>query len=192
MNHGWRRQSGLTLTELVIVGSLLTVISSVALEFFIRQYDFLQTSTAHTEVRTQAQLALDVMLQELRHGTRADIISPPNISIPAEPGNTQLTFYRPTDLDANGLIIDAAGDIEWDITNPIQYVYVPALRQLQRVAGAVTRVIANDVQSVAFEDNSMDASLNPDEVRVSLTIQKATPRGRTVSTATSAVVTLRN
>lgn len=185
-------RAGLTFIEYLCVASLLTLVSGVLLDFSIRQVDLIQVSEAEAEVRTHAQLAIEAMTRELRHATRAAVGSPPNLSVPPAPGNTAILFYLPADLDGNGLIIDAAGLLEWDLPNLVQYQYVPAARQVQRVAGATTRVLATDVTSATFEDRTIDASLGVEEVRIRLVLQRTTPRGRAVSTAASAIITLRN
>lgn len=178
--------------ELVIVGSIVTLIGTVLIEFFIRESDFLQTSMTRSELRTQAHLALNTMIDELRHGSRSGAGSPPNVSIPASPNNTTLSLCLPMDLDGNGLIVDTAGVIEWDVLTPVQYQYVPASRQLDRINGANTQVVANDVQSVVFEDATIDASLADDEVRIILTLQRTTQHRRSITESATAIVKLRN
>lgn len=185
-NRGW------TLLELVITGSVVTIATSAALEFFLRQADFLDTVSAQADVRSQAQLAMQTMVAELRHATRRAAGSPPNIVIPAAPNNTTLTFYRPIDLDGNGVIVDGAGNLEWDAANPVQYQWVAATRQLVRTIGAANRVIANGVSTARFDDQAIDPSLLQDEVRVTLTIQQTTSRRRTISETLQGIVQLRN
>ncbi len=187
-----RRQAGLTFFEYAVAGTLLAVAGSLLLEFLIRQSDLLHMAETQSDVRSRAHLALEAMMTELRHATRAGGGSPPNVSIPAAPSNTSVTFYLPADLDGNGLIINAAGALEWDALAPVQYQYVPAARQLRRVSGAATRVLANDVELVEFRDQTLDASLGADEVRIQLTLRRVTPRGRVIAATDGAIVKLRN
>lgn len=186
------RRAGLTLYELLVVGSLLTLLSTALLEFSLRHTDLENLSLVQAELRTDAALALDGMLQELRHGTRAGATSPPNLTIPAAPNNTQLQLYLPVDADGNGLIVDAAGNLEWDTGTPIVYQYNAATRQLLRSAGATTRVLANHVTDVVFEDRTIDGALPADEVRIRLTLERTTRRGRSVNIGANTLVKLRN
>ncbi len=186
------QQTGLTLTELLVAGGVVAIGSFIMLSFLLNQINFLEVSGASTEVRSWTQLAVNTVRQEVRHATRTAAGSPPNISIPAAPNNTNVTFYVATDQDGNGTITDAAGTIEWDVANPIQYLYVPASRQLVRIAGGLTRVVANNVTEARFEDQTMDASLQNDELKVRLTLESTTPHQRTVSATTTTIITLRN
>ena len=185
-------QRGFTVIELLVAGSLAIMVSGILLEFLVRQTDFSDTVAMESDLRSQVQLATTDMLKELRHATRAAGGSPPNISIPAAPNNTTITFYLPADLDGNGMIIDAAGSLEWAVLNPVQYQYDAPSRQLRRIDNTGTRVIANTVSQVSFEDRTINASLLTDEVRIRLTLQDTTSRGRTLSAADTALVKLRN
>ena len=191
--HGHRRTRGFTFLEFLIVSSLLTVISGALAEFVSQNLQLQMLSQAQGDLRTTGYLAMNQMVTELRPATRAAAGSPPNLTVPAAPNNTSLTFYLPEDLDGNGLIIDAAGVIEWVTDTPIQYQYDAGTKQLRRVvAGGATRVLANDVTQAVFKDRSIDASLSADEVSIQLTLQRSTLNGRLVSTTVSALVKLRN
>ena len=190
--RGRGRQRGFTFLEFLLVSSLLTLIGGALAEFAAEHIQLQALSQAHGDLRTGGQLAMDQMVTELRHATRAAAGSPPNLTVPAAPNNTSLTFYLPADVDGNGLIVDAAGNIEWATGTPIQYQYNVAAKQLRRVADGNTRVLANDVTGVVFKDRTIDGSLNADEVSIQLTLQRTTPSGRAVSTTVNALVKLRN
>ncbi|MCM8824039.1 MAG: hypothetical protein NC822_05125 [Candidatus Omnitrophica bacterium] len=133
------------------------------------------------------------MTQELEKTTRTspDIPSP-NLSIPSKPNNNSVDFYLPIDIDGNGLIIDALGNTEWDKSNKIQYQYVPGLKQLRRLEKGNQYVIANNVVSIEFEDNSINPVLYNNELKIILTLEKVTPQNRTVSVNLTSIVKLRN
>ena len=187
-----QRNGGVTLIETMVAGTILVSMGLIATLWINGAADLWWTTNTQSEVRTRAQQAMKRMVDELRSATRTAAASPPNATIPAAPGNTTITFYLPTDLDGNGTIVDAIGTTEWDLVNPVQYVSVPAARQLRRVQGAQTVVFANDVQSVTFEDVSITPSLHVNEVKVTLTLQKTTPQQRTVSATAIEIVKLRN
>lgn len=192
MTRRRQQQTGLGLVEFLVASGIVAVGSFMLLGFLLNQVDFLETSGASTEVRSWAQLAVNTVGQEVRHATRTGAGSPPNISIPAAPNNTSVTLYVATDQDGNGTITDAAGNIEWDGANPIQYLYVPAGRQLVRIEGGLTRVVANNVTDARFEDQTMDVSLKDDELKMRLTLERTTLHQRTVSATTTTIIKLRN
>ena len=191
-NNTHDRQRGLVLVEIMMVAGIMIIVSTLIFQFFAQGVDAWELSSYQGDLHTHAALAMEEMVKELRVATRTAVATPPKISIPAAPGNTQIWFYLPRDLDANGLIIDAAGNVEWDNNNVIQYQFVPASRQLQRVAGANLRVLANDVTAVTFNDQTSDATLLANEVKISLTLQKTTPHRRVITVSSTSVVKLRN
>lgn len=195
MLHGRR---GFTLVETMIAGSLLVSLSLLAMMWISGTTDLWWTTTTQGQVREEVLLAVRRMAADLRRGTRAAAGSPPNLVVPPAPGNTQMDFYVPADLDGNGTIIDALGNIEWDLTAPAANVTRVTLRfdaptgQLQRVQNGQTTVLAADVSAAAFADAAIDAGLRPNEVRITLTVQRATPSGRVLTATSSEIVRLRN
>ncbi len=177
---------GFTLVEAVVVGGILMSIGLMLALWLIGVSDLWWTSTTLSDSRMSAQLAVSRVVAELRSATRAGAGSPPNVLVAA--GNQSATFYLP----AAG-VVDANGNLVWNAANPIQYAYVPAQRQLQRVQGGQTVILANKVTSVRFDDSTTDASLGANELRVQLTQQMTTPHGRTLpAVAVNEVVRLRN
>jgi type II secretory pathway pseudopilin PulG len=186
------RRAGFTLVETMVVGTIMLSMSLVATVWLTGMSDLWWTTMIQSELRTQSQQVMNRVLAELRSGTRTSPGSPPNAAIPAAPGNTTMTFYLPTDLDADGTIIDAIGNTEWDVANEIQYVYDAGARQLLRVQGGTTVVFAHDVDAVTFEDADIDPALNANEVKITLTLEKTTPQQRTVAATAVEIVKLRN
>jgi hypothetical protein len=103
-----------------------------------------------------------------------------------------VTFFAPSDQDLNGNILDAIGNTEWNLLNPIQFVYDPVADQILRVEGGVQRILAVDATAVTFEDQTHDATLNPDEMRMSVTLQRRAPNQRFLSATVVETVKLRN
>ena len=184
------RSRGLTMVELIVVFTIVALGSVALLTSLLSQTDFLDTSTTQHDVRTQAQLAAQQVAQELRKATRKAAGSPPNVTI--APGNSSLTLYLPKDANGDSRIIDAAGNLEWDAVNPVSYQYDAGQRQLLRLEGAATRVVASNVTSVVFTDQSDDSSLKSNEVKIQLTLQQATSRRRMLESSAAMIVRLRN
>jgi len=189
-----RRKShhGFTVVELFVASVLVALISLLVMQWLTSESDLWELSMYRTHLRTQAEQAMDQVVSELRNATRTNPASPPNATIPPPPNNDRIQFYLPTDVDGNGLIVDASGATEWDPANPIDYQYDAVIQQLQRIEAGASRVFANDVVAVTFQDQTIDPSLYADEVRVFLTLQTITPHQRTVSVTSSSVVKLRN
>ena len=185
----WRR--GSTMLELLIATGLMTVVGTMLIQFLMRQIDFVETTSAQGDIRSRSHLAVGIVAKELRAGTRKAAGSPPNVVIPAASNNTTLTLYVPEDLNADGTIVDGAGNIEWS-PNSVVFQYDAGNQQLLRTSGGTTRVVVSHVTAATFADSAIDPALPADEVRVSLTLAETTPQRRTVTTSASQVVRLRN
>ena len=187
-----RRHGGFTLVELMVTFAIVMAGGAALLLFLQQQTSFIETTSTGGDVRTRAQLALETVANELRLATRKAGGSPPNVTIPAAPGNTSLTLYLPADVNGDGRIVDAQGNVEWNTATPVQYQYDAGNNQLLRTAGASTRVVVSNVSGVIFEDQTHNGALNSNEIKVRLTLQQATAHQRTLSSATSMIVKLRN
>lgn len=192
MTHRADQSQGFTLVETVVASGILLSLSLIATLWLTGVSDLWWTTTTQSDVRTATQQALSRVVSELRSATRTAAGSPPNAVIPAAPGNTTLTFYLPADVDGNGLIIDAAGNTEWNVAAPVQYAYVPAQQRLIRSWAGQQVILATDVTAVAFEDAGLNPTLYQNEVKVTLTLQRVTPQRRTVSATAAEIVKLRN
>jgi hypothetical protein len=192
MERRGRLVEGFTLVETMVAGGLFISLGLIATVWFTGVSDLWWTTTVQSEVRTEAQHAVNRVVSELRSATRSGGGSPPNLIIPAAPDNTAVILYLPADQDANGLIIDAVGTTEWGTLNPIQYSYAPQPRELQRTEGGQVRVIATDVSAVTFEDSAIDPALYADQVRITVTLRRKNPQGRTLEATATEVVTVRN
>ena len=187
---------GLSLPEVMLAAAVSMTVTAVILTFLSQESESWQLTLAQQQLSGQLQQAASEINRELRNATRTAAASPPNTSLASA---QDIRFYLPSDLDGNGTILNSFGNIEWDTVNQIQYQFDAANRQLQRrvlqggnpVAGA-TRVIGNDITAVSFADQTTDNTLLMDEMRVILTGQQTTPRGRQVSTTLNSVIRLRN
>ena len=176
----------------MVAGAILVSIGLLVVRWLTGVSELWWTATTQSETRTAVQQAVSRMTSELKAATRTGSPTPPAISIPAAPNNTQVTFYLPTDVDGDGTIVDASGNTEWDAANSIQYVYDAPSKQLRRVRGAQTVILAHDVTSATFNDVSIDASLFANELKITLTLQTTTPQHHTLSATSTEIVKLRN
>jgi len=185
-------RAGFTLVEAMFTTLILAVVAVMVLQFLSSQSDFWEVSMHQSDLRSAAERAIHEMSRELRLATRTPAETPPSVSVPGAPGNTSMTLFVPTDVDGLNGVLDAIGAVEWNQANPIQYQYDAPSRQLRRVQGAATTIIANDVASVAFDDQPIDATLLANEIRIRLTLQRTTSRQRAVTANATSVVRLRN
>lgn len=188
-----KRNTGFTLIETLLSVVIFVVLSLLMAQFFIQASDVWQSTTYDTELRSLGRSAMDFMSNELHYATRSYSGFPSgNLTIPGAPNNHNVTFYLPRDIDGNGLIINATGATEWDLSHPVQYEYVSADKELRRVANSTSTIVCSNVESVAFEDHSINPALYNDEVRVLLTLQKMTPFHRNITLNLRSIVKLRN
>jgi prepilin-type N-terminal cleavage/methylation domain-containing protein len=183
-------RAGFTLPEVMIASFMLAGASVVTLKFLTTESDQFEVAMTQADVNVATEQAVDAMVRELRSATRKTGASPPDALLLSP---TQLRFFLPVDADGNGNITTAAtGAIEWDAATPVIYQLDAATGRLVRTAGAATRTLALNVTSVLFTDQTTDASLGPNEIRVQLTIQRVTPHGRPVGATLSGVARLVN
>jgi prepilin-type N-terminal cleavage/methylation domain-containing protein len=184
---------GFTLIEIIIVSLVFMVISAGIFGIYFTGTDLWDIARSQADLQAQARLALNSMVKELRNATRTSTQSPsPNISIPAIPNNSSMTFCLPTDSDGNGLITDSNGEIEWGTSSPILYQYDAGQNRLSRFQGGQETIISQFVTGVQFIDITMDSSLFLDELKVILTLTRSTPKQRNLTITTSMIVSLRN
>lgn len=188
-----RNQRGFTLAEVLVVAGIFAVISGIMLSFFVHGSSLWKLLINQSDLRSDVRNAMNYMTQELRKSTRTSTENPsPNLVIPSQPNNNSVDFYLPYDADGNSLIIDAIGATEWDKSNKIQYQYVPGLKRLRRLEKGNQYVVADNVSSIEFEDNSINASLYNNELKIILTLDKVISAGQTVSVTLTSIVKLRN
>lgn len=192
-------QEGFTLAEVLVTASILAVIGLIMLSFLTQGLNLWQVITTQSDVRSYARNAMNYMTQELRNATSTSgenppkkNENPPNLSIPSKPNNNSIDFYLPVDQDSNGLIIDATGATEWDKSNKIQYQYIPGLKRLRRLEKGNQYIIADNVTSIKFEDNSINSALYDNELKIILTVEGLTPQRRSASVSLTSIVKLRN
>ena len=196
MSNHLTNRWGWTLIEAVLAAAMLLVVLGGILAFLSLQTDFWELATTQTDSRSEVERTMGVMVNELRLARRVTAGIPPNITIPAAPGNTMITFFVPTDTDAppaNG-VLDANGDVQWntDAAHAIQFTHDAPSQQLRRIQGGVTRVLATQVTSATFSDQAIDGTLASNEVRIAVTTQYTTARQRPVAMSATTVVRLRN
>jgi type II secretory pathway component PulJ len=185
--------SGLTLLEVLVSTAILAAAVAMIYGIYATGSELWETKRDQADLQATARRALDEMAKELRQATRTSAQGPsPNLVITAPPDNTQIDFYLPRDIDGNGSLVDAAGNIEWDTGNLITYYLDPATRTVKCTEGAQERIVAHDVSDLKFIDHNIEAPLYLTELRITLTLSRVTPRQRTLTITLSSTIRLRN
>jgi prepilin-type N-terminal cleavage/methylation domain-containing protein len=188
-----KSKSGFTLVEILIVTAISLVVGGMILRIYISSSNIWDENVLQADLQARARNALNFMVNELRNATRTSTQNPsPNLSIPSTPNNKSIHFHLPEDKDGNSYITDADGDLEWDTNDSIDYQYVPGQKILRRLEKGEQVILANNVSDVQFIDAGIDSSLYLDELKIILTLQKSTPKQRSVSVTLTAMVNLRN
>ena len=185
--------TGFTLIEILVAFLIFIVALGIIYNIYFSGLDIWETGRYQAELQAQARTALYYMVSELRNATRISTQNPsPNLTIPSVPNNKDIAFYLPQDLDDDGLITDANGDIEWETSNRIQYQYIPGQKEVRRLEKGVQRILTRDVTDIQFIDINVDPTLSINELRIILVLSKTTPRHRDISIRLSSIVALRN
>ncbi len=192
-NHNSQKK-GFTLTEMLTATFISVIAISMIYAIYSSGNTLWENKRYQIDLQSKGRLAMQEMLSELKNATRTSTQNPsPNINIPSHPNNKNIHFYLPLDNDGDGYITDANGDIEWDTSNQIHYLYVPGQNLLRRNENAGNQKdFLRDVTDVQFIDNSIDGSLFLNEIRIIFTLTATTPRQRTITMAFSGMVKLRN
>jgi len=191
-------RSGFTIAEVLIASGVFIFVSGAMISLFIYASNLWQLVIVQEQLRSGACTAMLFMTNELQDATRSSNQNPsPNLAIPASPNNNSITFFLP-DTTVPDRIQETGnpatnGSTAWNTNHAIRYVYDPVSQQLRRmVAGnAAYKILCYNVNAVAFEDCGINPALNPDEVRVTLTVGKNTLTGIRAITLVS-LIKLRN
>lgn len=185
---------GFSLVEVMVASLIFLIILGTILNIYISGSEVYENNKIQADLQAQARMGLNSMTSELSNATKTTPpigASPPNIFIPAAPGNNTMTFYLPVLVQdpitfKPRVSISAGGAIVWNSNVPVVYQYDSGQRTLFRTSGGAQTVIARDVASVLF------TNVSNFEVMVVLTLSKNTPRGRSISTTLSSIIRLRN
>lgn len=169
---------GFTLIEIMVTSVVLAIlVVALFLVLSIGQRSWLNAD-ASIQLRQELARAIVVMSQELNE------TSPAKINLTLNNPASSITFKIPQDLNGDGSIVTATGDIEW--SQNITYSLNAANRiQRQASAGAAT-IIANNISGLQFIRTQNDI------VQINLTAGKVSDTGRLIQDTGEIVVKLRN
>lgn len=193
----YSEKKGFTIIEVLVAVAVLSAISALVLAFLVQGSGLYHFLTKQSYLRSVSRGAMEYMRRELKMATYDPSSSSQSPSLHIPQMNRQLHFYLP-EIDEGGEVkIDGEGDIIWDENNKIKYQYIPGLNQLRRQEKGEELIVAGAdedvrVTSVEFQNHQINNSLYADQVKITLTLEKNTPRGRPVSVTLTSIIKLRN
>jgi len=176
---------GYTLVEILVATGILVVVTFIMSVSLLQGNRLQRSADIHSELQLTGMRVMDLMVAELRTATRLATVSPPNIYI--YPEGKVIAFYLPVQG-----VVDSSGNTAWDTGSPVEYQFVPDKNQLCRIQGGNSRILANNVSAVSFDDISTDTSLHINEVKIQLSLEKVVYQGTNASASFVAAVKLRN
>ena len=169
-------QSGTTLVEALITVLLFTMLFGAAVAVLLSGSDSWQVNSVMAELQQERRKAVEWMKEDLLQGGYSTITNVPADGV----WYTTITFN--TSAGVSG------GNITWS-TNTVRFLLGGSgSTELQKVSGSTTKVIAEDIHTLQFRRQST----TPSVVEVSLTAQKNTLKGATLSATTTFKVKMRN
>lgn len=149
---------GVSMIETLVVVLIFTIISGGLISVMTVGDKSWQVNRVKIELQQELRKSMDAMVNDLRQSGGASIVNVPT------DGNwySTITFRKPAGV--------SAGSIAWDNTT-IQF--LTSNGQLQRVYGANTKIVSQDISSMQFRRFSAAA----DTLEVALQAQKNTNKG---------------
>ena len=205
-----KNNHGFTLLEIIVSAGIFSLLGTITIMFLTQCTSNWRRLTNDSDLRSTGRNDIIYMARELGNAT--------NIFIPPGAGNNHsITFNLPCNNASIGVccrvppalrtndptmlindpkyppypLVDPDGNTQWDTCNTIQYSITN--HQLQRlVNGVISHVISPDAFNVTFENNSINAGLNIDEIEITLTLTRPMLAGNILTTTLRGIVKLRN
>lgn len=170
---------GLTILEVLISVLIFSIIAIGLGSAVVAGKSALFVSDIPTQLRQNVLFALIPMERDLRQ------TAPAKINLGEGVTANSITFKIPFDIDADGLVVDNVGSIEWG--GDITYARNGA-NQLTRTAGGTTSVIVPNIATLEFSRQVGEDEL----IQIDIVVQKADNQGILYSDVEQAIVKMRN
>ena len=169
----------MTVFEVLIAVIIFSIIALGLASAVVVGKDALFVSDIPTQLRGNVLFALMPMIQELRQ------TAPAQTNLGAGASGNAITFRIPFDNNADGMVVDNNGSIEWG--GAITYA-CNASNQLTRTFGGATAVIAPNITSLLFNRPAGEDAL----LQISVVAQKADNQGNLYQDNEQAIIKMRN
>ena len=170
---------GLTIFEVLVSVLIFSIIAMGLGLAVVAGKSALLISDIPTQLRQNVLFALMPMVRELRQ------TAPAKINLGEGASSNSITFKIPHDNNADGVVVDNIGNIEWG--QNITYARNGA-GQLTRTSGVTTLVIAPNIATLQFSRPVGQDAL----IQIDITVSKADAQGRLYQDTEQAVVKMRN
>lgn len=172
---------GFTLVEIMISLLIFSLIFMATFMVLSGGQSSWYIGDAKIQLNQELRRPLLTMNRELRQTRSSEIIG-----VPADDNfYTSITFRIPEDVDVDGDVIDALGNIEW--SGNINY-SLNASNQIVRSSPSGTSILANNVSGLQF----MRPSGSPNTIDINISVQKTTTLGRNLQAGITSSVKMRN
>lgn len=175
--------TGFTLVEVMIVLAIFSIVGGAIFATLAIGRTSWQSGNVQVEVQQESRRGINRMVKELRQSGSATIVG-----VPADGEyHNSIAFQMPEDIDGDGDVVDANGNIEWG--SQITY-SMGGLdgKQLLRSKGGQVEVLANNITNFQFRRQATTPSI----IEITLQSQKTTIQGQLIGTTLSTQVRLRN
>jgi hypothetical protein len=173
------KNKGASLVELMVSCSILVLLIFMLFMIMETGRSVLLTGDTSVELR-RGMIDAFTWLENDVQTTRPSLVS-----VPAGGTSATLTLKVPQDVNGDGTVLDANGNVEW--SGNVTYA-LNTSGQITRTASGTSRVIAHNVIALLFSRPS--ASL--DIVQVDITLRKTAANRRVIQDAGEIILKMRN
>lgn len=171
--------AGFTFMEVLVSIVIFLILVSVAFAVMNAGVTSWFTGSIAVELRREIIRAFTVMDRDLKE------TAPAQTNLASGANAATITFTVPQDIDADGTVLNAAGQIEW--SGNIIYA-LNANGQITRTDANGTRILANNITALLFT-----RPVSPvDILWIDVSAQKANVRGDLINDAERMVIKMRN
>ena len=172
---------GFSLVEILITVLLFSLVFMASFAVLTAGKNSWYTGDVEVEINQEIRKGLLTMNRQLRQ-SRSSVITG---VFPDGNYYNSITFKIPEDIDADGDVIDALGNMEWsdDITYSLN-----ARNQIIRTLSGNTTILANYISNLQFRRPAG----SPDVIQIYVTAQKETALKRTLTSDIMSSIRMRN
>ncbi|MEW6008655.1 MAG: hypothetical protein AB1629_03370 [Candidatus Omnitrophota bacterium] len=180
--------NGFTLIEILLVGAITIVLLGILAATLLQLRSTFQSGDILICLQSDARQAIASLSSDLKKTAFSQMLITQNSP---SAGTDMIVFRLPADSDGDGLPDLVADVLQWDPTD-ITISLELANSQLIKTYGSTISVLANNVKRINFLDHALEPSLNIDELKVVLELEKTNKEGRVYNYTSTAIIDMRN